>query len=224
MSENMTNHLELRAELEARGWSAADFHEWLELIGHPVAPRVVLDWLNRDAIENGGECPRWPVLLMQGMLGAQEWPRLRYFKPHEFGVWGPWMARPLLYALDAVRHALGVPLRVSAAAGALGRHLQNGTSMHNVDRMGCCMAADMVLPKRFPLYDAFQIVCGVEVVSGLGLYPEWNQGPGLHLDVRHLSPWNITKGATVRNPATWSAVKGAGGAQVYHSVEFVLKR
>ena len=33
MSENLTNYLELRAELEARGWSAADFHEWLALIG-----------------------------------------------------------------------------------------------------------------------------------------------------------------------------------------------
>ena len=62
------------------------------------------------------------------------------------------------------------------------------------------------------------------IVSGLGVYPDWKQGPGLHLDVRHLTGWNETKGATLKSPATWSGVAGVAGGQVYHSASYALLR
>lgn len=222
MNESEANHGEMRAELEARGWTVSDLAEWLRVMDHEIDPEVIRYWYERGALEDGAAVPRWPLLLMQGTLGALTWPRLRYFQRREFGRWADWMHPALLRALDECRAALDAPLWISGAAGALGRHLQQGTSIHNVDRVGYVMAADVILPRGFPLRDAFQLVHGAGVVSGIGVYPDWQQGPGMHLDVRHLTQFNLTHGATVQKPATWSAVRGAGGAQVYHSVDFVL--
>lgn len=224
MGNSDTNYRELRATLESKGWTFGDMGEWLNLIGHPVSKETLLDWASSEGREQGGTVPRWPVLLMQGLLGSRTFPQLRYFKPGEFGNWLDWMHPALLYALDAVRHALDAPLKISTAHGGLGRHLGNGKSMHNVDKLGYCFAADVILPRGFPLADAFDIVRRAGVVSGLGVYPDWNQGPGLHLDVRHLSGWNKTRQATVKEPATWSATKGSIGQQVYHSAAYVLTR
>ncbi|MBP8205298.1 MAG: hypothetical protein KAX68_06050, partial [Giesbergeria sp.] len=129
-----------------------------------------------------------------------------------------------LQALDVAREVLDAPLKISAVNGALGRHLQTQKSMHNVDRLGYVMAADVILAPGFPLGMAFELVGAAGIVSGLGIYPDWKQGPGLHLDVRHLTGWNETKGATLRNPATWSGVAGPAGGQVYHSAAYALLR
>ena len=224
MRNSELNYRELRAALESRGWSFGDLGQWLQLVGHPVSKETLEEWASSEGREAGGAVPRWPVLLMNGLLGSRAFPKLRYFLPGEFGNWLDWMHPALLYALDAARHALNVPLKISTANGALGRHMGNAHSMHNVDKLGYCFAADLILPVGFPLGDAFDLVRRAGVVSGLGIYPDWNQGPGLHLDVRHLSGWNQTPGATVKQPATWSAVRGAAGGQVYHSAAFALAR
>lgn len=224
MEKSKINHLELMAELERRGWSWLALVEWLCFVDHAIAPALVQEWTDPKAVEAGAEVPRWPFLLVQGLLGSSEKPKLKHFSPAEFGNWWPWMHPALLRALDLAREVLDAPLKISAVNGALGRHLQNEKSMHNVDRLGYVMAADLILPVGFPLGDAFDLVRRAGVVSGLGIYPDWNQGPGLHLDVRHLSGWNQTPGATVKQPATWSAVRGAAGGQVYHSAAFALAR
>lgn len=222
MSESELNYGELMAALEARGWVWVDLVDWLKQMDHEVNPQTVQAWTSAKAVAAGGGCPRWPLLLMNGVLGGMTFPKLVYFEREEFGAWAPWMHPGLLRALDYVRFVLDAPLKVSTAGGALGRHLENGTSMHNVDRVGYVMAADVILPVGFQLGHAFDLVRGAGVVSGLGLYPDWNQGPGLHLDVRHLSPHNMTRAATPREPATWSGVKGSGGVQVYRSASYVL--
>lgn len=222
MGTSETNYRELATELDARGWTWADLIEWLQGMDHFVNPRTVTAWTDADKRAQGAEVPRWPVLLLQGVLGTQEWPRLAHFQRVEFGTWAAWMHPGLLRALDHFRACLDAPLKISKAGGALGRHLEGGSSMHNVDRVGYVMAADVILPRGFHLSHALQLAMGARVFGGIGLYPDWAQGPGMHVDVRHLSPWNKTLAASPRTPALWSAVKGAGGAQVYHAVEFVL--
>lgn len=180
-------------------------------------------WTNRASVDAGAEVPRWPLLLLQGALGPTTGPTLRHFKAAEFGSWWAWMHPALLHALDFAREVLDAPLKISATNGALGRHLQGEKSMHNVDRLGYVMAADVILPPSMPLRDAYMLVKHAGVASGIGLYPDWNQGPGLHLDVRHLSAWNETKTASLRQPATWSGVMGPGGRQVYQTADFVLR-
>lgn len=224
MGRSELNYRELVAAMEARGWRVGDLIEWLRLTGHEVAPERVRAWTDAGAVAAGGECPRWPVLLMEGLLGGNGFPKLRYFRASEFGGWADWMHPALLRALDCVRLALDAPLQISKASGALGRHLERGTSMHNVDRCGHVMAADVILPRGFGLAHAFDAVRGAGVVSGVGLYPDWRAGPGLHLDVRHLSPHNLTPEATPRAPATWSGTAGSGGVQVYRSASYVLGR
>lgn len=224
MSDSKLNHLELMAELARRGWTWLTLVDWLVFVDHAILPATAQQWTNRASVDAGAEVPRWPLLLLQGVLGPTTGPTLRHFKAEEFGNWWAWMHPALLHALDFAREVLDVPLKISAVNGALGRHLQGEKSMHNVDRLGYVMAADVILPRGFPLAEAFDIVRRAGVVSGLGVYPDWNQGPGLHLDVRHLSGWNETRQATVKEPATWSATKGSIGQQVYHSAAYVLTR
>ena len=224
MSDSKLNHLELMAELERRGWTWLSLVDWLRFVDHAILPAMVQQWTDRASVDAGAEVPRWPFLLMQGLLGPTTGPTLRHFKAAEFGNWWPWMHPALLQALDVAREVLDAPLKISATNGALGRHLQTQKSMHNVDRLGYVMAADVILPPGFPLGMAFELVMAAGIVSGLGIYPDWKQGPGLHLDVRHLTGWNETKGATLRSPATWSGVAGPAGGQVYHSAAYALLR
>lgn len=222
MSASKLNHLELMAELERRGWTWLTLVDWLVFVDHAISPAMAQEWTNRASVDAGAEVPRWPLLLLQGALGPTTGPTLRHFRAEEFGNWWAWMHPALLHALDFAREVLDAPLKISAVNGALGRHLQGEKSMHNVDRLGYVMAADVILPPGMPLKGAYMLVKHAGVASGIGLYPDWKQGSGLHLDVRHLSPWNETKTASLQRPATWSGVMGRDGHQVYRTAEFVL--
>ena len=224
MSNSKLNHLELMAELERRGWSCLSLVDWLGFVDHDITPAMVQQWTDPASVDAGAHVPRWPFLLVQGLLGPTAGPTLRHFRPSEFGSWWAWMHPGLLQALDVAREVLDAPLKISAVNGALGRHLQNDRSLHNVDRYGYVMAADVILPKGFPLGVAFELVKEAGIVSGLGVYPDWKQGPGLHLDVRHLAGWNDGKRPTVKEPATWSGVAGVAGGQIYHSAAYALLR
>ena len=72
--------------------------------------------------------------------------------------------------------------------------------------------------------EGFEAARDLRLFSGIGVYPFWKPRPGLHLDVRHLSAMNPTKGATPLTPATWGAVLGAGGRQEYVSAAAALAR
>lgn len=224
MSDSKLNHLELTAELERRGWTWLTLVDWLVFVDHAILPTMVQQWANRASVDAGAEVPRWPLLLLQGALGPTTGPTLRHFRAAEFGSWWAWMHPALLHALDFAREVLDAPLKISAVNGALGRHLQNDRSLHNVDRYGYVMAADVILPPGMPLRDAYTLVKHAGVASGIGLYPDWKQGSGLHLDVRHLAGWNDGKRPTVKDPATWSGVAGVAGGQIYHSAAYALLR
>ncbi len=131
-------------------------------------------------------------------------PKLRHFRPEEFRCWWPRMDPRLLERLDEFRHRLRVPVMISPANGALGRHLgMNSRSRHNVDMWGSVMAADVMLP-RGPILGSHAM--GEQVVrkavetgfGGIGIYLDWQPYPGMHLDIRPLKPDG--------SPATWTRV------------------
>ena len=140
--------------------------------------------------------------------GATEAPPLRYFTPAEFGEWWPLMSPDLLLKLDEFRARLGVPVMISPAPGALGRHLGSSLSQHNVDMWGEVRAAD-VMPLGADLQTAYRVAREVGF-HGIGLYPDWKPHPGLHLDVR---PGPL---------ALWSGLLDNEGNQYYTGIEAAL--
>lgn len=96
------------------------------------------------------------------------------------------------------------------------------TSLHNVQFHGQVYAVDVLLPSSCGVDYGFDVARALRLFSGIGVYPFWRPRAGLHLDVRHLSPRNPTKGATPREPATWGGVPGVGGRQEYISAAAAL--
>ena len=212
------------AVLEERGWTAEQaarllccariavtdeqFEAWLRPGGDPYQQsqgRAVLTALLQRVAGQPGYVPRW-------------------FSAREFGTWANMMHPALLFALDVLRDALNAPVGISPAAGSLGRRLGGSSSLHNVDVFGMVYAADVLLPLSWGVAEGFDAARNVRLFSGIGVYPFWKPRPGLHLDVRHLSAMNPSKGATPLRPATWGAVLGAGGRQEYVSAAAALAR
>jgi len=137
--------------------------------------------------------------------------KLRYFQPEEFGKWWPLMDADLLRGLDEFRHRLGRAVQISPAWGALGRP-GAGNSMHNVARWGQVKAADVLIPGAQPseLEGFYRVAREVEVFGGIGVYPDWEPWPGLHLDTRERDP---------QAPATWAGLDDEDGKQFYTGVE-----
>jgi len=134
--------------------------------------------------------------------------KLHYFKPNEFHGWYDKMSVELLVKLDILRHQWGRPIHISPAAGAVGRD-DNSQSQHNFSRWGEVRAVD-IYPEGLISEDDAEIAviaatdCGF---TGIGIYPHWANGIGLHVDVRSEK--------TIGYPATWGAVNNELGAQKY---------
>jgi hypothetical protein len=114
---------------------------------------------------------------------------LRYFKTHEFTdqqtkiAYDKRMDSRLLVMLDILRHMHGKPIRVSNGRGAIGR--ETGNSYHNWKRHGSVQAID-IIPSGIinrPTAHAFIMLADAIGFTGVGLYPEWLQGIGFHVDV-----------------------------------------
>ena len=145
---------------------------------------------------------------------------LRYFSASEFGAYWPLMNVELLAKLDAFRQALGYPVAISQAPGAIGRPIIGGgqaesgaeKSWHNYALHGEIMAIDVhPLPPGGATADERQRWYNVAKqvgFTGIGIYPDWNR-PGMHLDVR--------TDRTASNPATWAGVS-RGGKQIYTDI------
>lgn len=149
---------------------------------------------------------------------------LHYFKPFEFGPsqyrtedWWHEMCPRLLVLLDTFRFQWGRRVRISNNAVALGRKLGlDSISQHNFDRWGEVRAADCFPDGLVYREDArFAIYLARELgFTGIGLYPHWNGGVGLHLDTR--------RDRQPGDPALWGAVNGPKGEQQYVSLETAL--
>jgi len=141
--------------------------------------------------------------------------KLKYFAASEFGVWWPFLDNNLLYGLDAFRQALGVPLQISPASGAIGRvGKEDEASQHFLLESGQLRAIDILIPENISLEHAYNVAKSLGIFTGIGVYPDWSPRHGLHLDTR--------KNKAPDNPATWSGLKvviGGKVKQVYENVE-----
>ena len=128
------------------------------------------------------------------------------------------MDTTLLLFIDEFRHRWGAPVSVSKAQGAVGRTYGNG--FHNYKKHGKVMAVDIIpsgLRTKADFRRALRILSEIRAEFGiehwgLGLYPKWNSGVGLHVDVGNRGKAD--------GFAAWSALPtGPNGEQQYYSLE-----
>ena len=212
------------AALDERGWTAWQAARMLRCARIAVTDEQLGAWL-RPGGDDYQQSQGRAVLtaLLQRVAGLPGYVP-RFFAPQEFGAWVNRVHPALLLALDVLRDTLNSPVVISPAPGSLGRRLAGSSSLHNVDVFGMVHAADVLLPVSWGVEEGFDAARNVRLFSGIGVYPFWKPRPGLHVDVRHLSAVNPTKGATPLKPATWGAVRGAGGRQEYVSAAAALAR
>ena len=150
---------------------------------------------------------------------------LYYFRPHEFGPtdhreedWWPHMDLRLLVLNDLFRQQWGQRVRISRNAHALGRRLgPDNESSHNYDRLGKVLANDVFPEGINTREDAeYAVALAKELgFTGIGIYPDWRGGCGLHLDTRRCREPG--------NPALWGAIQTDAG-QTYVSLEDAFER
>lgn len=132
---------------------------------------------------------------------------LDYYSPADFGVWFPFMDKKLLIGIDGLCATVGEKLEVSPAPGAIGR--TGTTSQHNLGIDFKVRAVDLLIPPGKNLEQIYNYARNARQFSGIGVYPDWQPRPGIHLDTR--------QGRTPGDPATWSGLK-VSGVQKYFGV------
>ena len=210
------------AVLDERGWTAEQAARLLRCARIGVTDDQLAAWLRAGGDAHEQAQGRAILAEMLKRVDGEASHAPRWFARDEFGEWADMMHPALVFALDVLRDALGAPVVISPAKGSLGRRMGMATSLHNVDFHVRVYAADVLLPVSVGVDFGFDVARDLRLFSGIGVYPFWKPRAGLHLDVRHLSPWNPTKGATPRTPATWGAVPGAYGRQEYVSAAVAL--
>lgn len=147
---------------------------------------------------------------------------IRRFQTVELKGWWERTSPRLLVVIDVFAARWGPAAYVSPHPRAVGR--EDGPedeSQHNVDRWGEVRGIDLMLEGLRRRSDAVRAVRIAEEVgfTGIGLYPHWQPGAGIHGDVR--------TSAQPGNPATWGGVRriGADGEpyQVYVSLQRALE-
>ena len=212
------------AVLEERGWTADQAARLLRCARIAVTDEQLEAWLRPGGDANEQSQGRAVLTALLQRVAGQPGYAPRWFSAREFGTWANRVHPALLFALDVLRETLGSPVVISPAAGSLGRRRGGSSSLHNVDVFGMVYAADVLLPMAWGVAEGFEAARNVRLFSGIGVYPFWKPRAGLHVDVRHLSAVNPSKGATPLRPATWGAVRGAGGRQEYVSAAAALAR
>lgn len=111
------------------------------------------------------------------------WDSLRYFKPQEFNRPDK-MSGFILWALDEIRHWVGLPCVVTSAyrAGGSGNHEGYAVDCYFVPGTGANRLSAIKRLERVMLaVDALQI----GGASGIGLYLDWSSGNlGFHFDFK----------------------------------------
>lgn len=212
------------AVLAERGWSLEQAARMLRCARIAVTDDQLRAWLRPggDAYEQA-EGRAVLTALLQRAAGLPGYVP-RHFSNSEFGPWAGRIHPALLYGLDVLRETLNDPVVISPARGSLGRRLGGSKSLHNIDVFGMVYAADVLLPITWSAAEGFEAALKLRLFSGVGVYPFWKPRPGLHVDVRHASAVNPSRGATPLNPATWGAIPGAGRRQEYTSAAAALAR
>lgn len=146
-------------------------------------------------------------------IAAVTQPKLKHFRPAEFGIFWPLMSHDLLTNMDTLRAHWGRPIRISPVAGAIGR-LDESNSQHNViNTLGVIKALDF-----FPAGSAddggltineardFVDIMRQIGFKGIGVYTDTEPSIMIHGDVRDTD-----------RVATWSRIAGQ-----YTSIDKVI--
>lgn len=127
---------------------------------------------------------------------ADKMPALQYFGASEFREWWLYMDIDLLQKLDAFRREWGRPITISTHPDALGRHLGDARSYHNVDRYGAVRAVDLFPQGLTPENAAYAVQLAERVgLGGIGLYTDTRPSMMMHVDNRS-------------DPGRWARVAG----------------
>jgi len=138
---------------------------------------------------------------------------MKYFTIEEFRGQYNRMDPEQLKLLDKFRSLWGAPVKISNSQYALGRTY--GSGFHNWVKHGTIQATD-IIPHGMKTKEDFKRAYEAAKTAGaigIGIYPKWNQGPGMHIDIGN----RPNRG--VGNPATWSAFPDNNGGQTYLSIE-----
>ncbi len=212
------------AVLDERGWTAEQAARLLRCARIAVTDGQLEAWLRPGGDAYRQAQGRAVLVELLNRVDGKVSHVPRWFSRDEFRAWADTMHPALAFALDVLREKLGSPVVISPAAGSLGRWGGTSKSLHNIYVHGKVHAADVLLPMAWGAAWGFEAARELRLFSGIGVYPFWKPRAGLHLDVRHLSPRNPSKGATPLEPATWGGVPGAGGRQEYLSAAAALAR
>lgn len=142
---------------------------------------------------------------------------LRYFRDDEFRGWFADCSVRLLVLLDSFRHQWGRPVTISPVNGAIGRRMNRAETQHNIERWGEVRALDIFaegLTTRGDMERAVGLAMRTGF-TGIGVYPDWQPHPGLHLDVR--------TSEAPGDPALWGGLDDGEG-QYYVGYETALER
>ena len=125
-------------------------------------------------------------------------PKLKYFKPSEFGAFYTFINNDLLLKLDMFREKWGKPVIVSGAKGAIGRH-DDSSSQHNIDLFGETRAIDLFPAGMDNISERQRALAIAKQVgfTGIGIYTDTKPSNLLHVDVRK-----------TENVALWARVGG----------------
>jgi uncharacterized protein YcbK (DUF882 family) len=139
---------------------------------------------------------------------------LRYFTVKEFRGQLDLIDPKLLEVIDEFRHLWGTTVYVSNSPAAIGRTY--GVGFHNYVKHGSVKAIDLI-PAGMKTTADFARAKDLALQAGargVGLYPKWNQGPGIHIDVGQRTHGGI---------GLWSAYPtGPGGKQEYVGIDVAL--
>lgn len=130
------------------------------------------------------------------LMPDEDWPKIRFFKPHEWGSWRN-VSAVLIYVVDE--------LRASAHAACI-IHCAWATSGHSAGSAHYRgLAVDLHLV-GMPVIDQYLLAEKLGEFGGIGLYPHWNT-PGLHLDMAEKGRRWIRDAKGIYLPLTWQNIK-----------------
>lgn len=106
-----------------------------------------------------------------------DWSAIRYFERNEWRQAPDFADGSLVFAMDRVRHAAGVPCYIHECYATEGHATD---SYHYVGQ-----AVDLHFGVGLTPLQEFLCLAGQPTIGGIGFYPYWSPRPGWHVDVRH---------------------------------------
>lgn len=134
---------------------------------------------------------------------------LEFFVEAEFGDDWERMDPELLIMADEFRRRWGAACTIKDLGRTYGKGFHNYV-LHRLVKAIDLRPAGMDTPAD--MRRAYDIALDIGF-TGIGLYPEWASGPGIHLDI------GVRPGKGRGNPARWSARYDDDGKQIYLGIE-----